>query len=68
MAIPYPSDSLQPEGSLEVEQISDNLYRGYFTPPLAAITSYEKDPSGYKRCVLEVDKTAKTITIVPFRV
>jgi hypothetical protein len=68
MAITYPSDSLQPEGSLEVEQISDNLYRGYFTPPVAALPQYDKKPEGYRRCILEVDKTAKTLTITPFRV
>ncbi|WP_158288430.1 Shedu immune nuclease family protein [Mucilaginibacter psychrotolerans] len=68
MALPYPSESLQPEGLLEVEQISDCLYRGYFTPPANAISQYDRNPDQYKRRIAEVDIQLKTITIVPFKV
>jgi len=68
MAIPYPSDSLQPKGILEVEKFSEHLYRGYFVPPLQALPSQEKNVERYRRCVIEVDISAKTIKVVPFRV
>jgi Domain of unknown function (DUF4263) len=68
MALPYPSNSVQPEGLLEVEQISDNLYRGYFTPPIEALSGIDKDVARYRRNIIEVDCSAKTIKIVPFRV
>jgi hypothetical protein len=68
MALPYPSDSLQPEGLLEVEQISDHLYGGYFTPPENALPQYDKNPKRYRRRIAEVDTQLKIITIVPFKV
>lgn len=68
MALPYPSNSLQPEGKLEIEKITDVLYDIYFTPPEVALPTYDKNPKAYRRRVIEVDKEKKTITIVPFRV
>lgn len=66
MAISYPSDSLLPDGILEVQKFSEYLYRGYFSPPLQALPSQEKNVERYRRCVIEVDLSAKSINVVPF--
>ena len=68
MAIPYPSETLQPDGTLEVEKTSEHLYRVYFTPPFQALPPNHNNTERYRRCIIEVDQSVKTITFAPFRV
>jgi hypothetical protein len=68
MALPFPSESLQPEGILEFKYVSKHLIYVYFTPPVAALPTNDQDPENYRRRIIEIEKLTEQITIIPFRV
>ncbi|MES2373387.1 MAG: Shedu immune nuclease family protein [Bacteroidota bacterium] len=68
MARPFPSDTIMPEGNLDIQSISESVYWGYFTPPNEALPHEGYDRKDFKRRIFEVDVEKKSLTIFPFQV
>lgn len=65
MARPYPSDTLQPKGKLELENGKPGFYRAFFTPPVEALPK-QASPGNYRRPILDINTIDKRLTIYPF--
>jgi len=68
MARPYPTNTLQPKGQLEFEELKSGFYRAFFTPPVEAIPKNATDPRAYRRPIFDIDRTNKLLTIYPYQV
>lgn len=68
MARLYPSDTAQPQGVLEFQEINSGKYRAFFTPPAEALPAHTPDPLKYKRPIFDIDHTTKLLNIYPYQV
>ncbi|PSL32276.1 Shedu immune nuclease family protein [Chitinophaga ginsengisoli] len=72
MARPYPSNTLQPNGQLEFQEIKPGFHRVFFTPPIEALHGMQKlyvsVPENYKRPIFDINHVDKLLTIYPYQV
>lgn len=68
MARPYPSDTEQPKGELEFQELKPGFHRAFFTPPKEVLPKHASDPLKYKRPILDIDHTNRMLNIYPYRV